>query len=87
MLGDRASGMTREIFMEVLRDAIKDELRKLPGVQALVAQAARELSEDMRLSLQIEELIAERDKKREGRKADLLAAMLGKDAGPEKPMP
>ena len=79
MLGSRAAEMTREIVLEVLRDAIKEEVRKLPELQALAARTARELAEDMRLSLQIEELIAQRDEKRERSKAERLAAMLGKD--------
>ena len=85
MLGARASEMTREIFVEVLREAIKEELRKLPELSVLVAQTAKELSEDMRLSLQIEELIAARDKKRESRKSDLLASLLAASKGGSTP--
>lgn len=69
--------MTRKAFRALLAEDIQAELRARLGdaLHAVATDAAAELAEDLAVNLQLEQLIARRDKARKKSRAALLAKL------------
>lgn len=80
VLYSEASGVTRDAFRELLKDAVKARLKERLGakIEALAKIAADELVEDVETNLSIEALINSRKQARRGREEAIRRA-LGSD--------